>query len=522
MAISAVLLLIGHTYAIRSRTAANVALALVTLAGIFTAYIVNTDLFYPENIAWLIVVCFAALFTLFVAFRLIDEFRWGGLALTVAAAVPAAMLAWQVLWPMLERGLDRPGGLLDPDSPAMWFGLVALCICCAAGLYRMSRFVDLFHWGVFACLGAVFLIFVLVIWLGHFYGEGGDGYYSDGWEDHPGVQSIIFQETPNLYFVGFDSITPETIMQKHMGIETTDFHRVMEEEMRRFRNLFANSVPTTSFYRTLMALDLDIFAEHREATGSSPDYFSGHDLSPLVWILRENGYETTSIYDNTFFGYRQGRGIDNYIINRKGTACPVLDPAIRSWVFWGYCWNRVDQAGLPKGDFLLRELTAVNSSKPYFVIAHLGMPGHSPKIFDYDNKDDRERFLERFEKDFNRAAVYLEQIVEHVKANDPNAILFVYGDHGAWLSRGRDIEEDPQFFLQDRFATLGGVYPPHRCTAEFDEAESKGYITSLDVVHAILECLSRGESPLLKPRNDRFWGRVPGDHDYQYKDFLYE
>ena len=171
----------------------------------------------------------------------------------------------------------------------------------------------------------------------------------------------------------------------------------------------------------------------------------------------------------------------------------------------------------------MRNVTAVDKSSPQFVIAHLYLPGHTPKIFDYNNKDDREPFSERFERNFNDAAVFLKQIINHLKNNDPNAILFVYGDHGAWLSRGMEIEDDPEFFLQDRFGILGGVYPPDRCAAEFDEAESKGYVTSLDIVHAILECLSGGQSPLREPRNDRFWGGgVPEDHSYRYEDFLYE
>ena len=117
----------------------------------------------------------------------------------------------------------------------------------------------------------------------------------------------------------------------------------------------------------------------------------------------------------------------------------------------------------------------------------------------------------------------LEQLIDHLRANDPNAILFVFGDHGALLSNGMELEDDPAFFLQDRFGILGGMYPRDRCAPELDEAESKGYMTSLDVVHAILACLSGGQSPLIEPRRDRFWGSgMPENHSYDYKEFLYE
>ena len=47
-----------------------------------------------------------------------------------------------------------------------------------------------------------------------------------------------------MYFVVFDSIVPETIMHKYIGLETSEFHRTFDKEARRFRNFFANSIMT--------------------------------------------------------------------------------------------------------------------------------------------------------------------------------------------------------------------------------------------------------------------------------------
>ena len=44
--------------------------------------------------------------------------------------------------------------------------------------------------------------------------------------------------------------------------------------------------------------------------------------------------------------------------------------------------------------------------------------------------------------------------------------------------RAFGVEDDPAFFLQDRFGILGGVYPRDRCAAQFDEAERKCYATT--------------------------------------------
>ena len=155
------------------------------------------------------------------------------------------------------------------------------------------------------------------------------------------------------------------------------------------------------------------------------------------------------------------------------------------------------------------------------MIAHLNLPGHTSQRFRYDNSGDKEIFVEQYREASNGAAVFLGQIIEHVRSNDPTAILFVFGDHGMYVSRGVELEEDPAFVLQDRFGILGGVYPQDRCEEYFDEAESKGYMTMLDAVHAILGCLSGGQTALLEPRRDRFLEGLE-EHDYHYQEFLYE
>ena len=282
-------------------------------------------------------------------------------------------------------------------------------------------------------------------------------------------------------------------MRKHMGIGATDFHRLMDGEMRRFRNLFANAVPTTHSINTMMALDQDIYLR-AYGTRRRPSYFAGHDLSPLVWLLGQNGYQTTSIYQNPHFGQAQGPHIDNYVIKDKSVLCSLLDEGIRPLAFGGYCWNWESEHHSAV-DFLVQRLSGVGRAGPQFVMAHLNLPGHTPKIFDYENQQERERFVSVFEERFNKASIPMQRIIEHLRANDPDAILFVFGDHGAWLSRGLDVEGDPAFFLQDRFGILGGVYPRNRCAPQFDEAERKGYMTSLDVVHAIIQCLSAGRAP---------------------------
>ena len=517
MAVSGALLLGAQLLALRSRVAANVAMAVVTLTCVFTAYLVHTELYFPANRIALLGICTAALFGLFVAFRIIDEHRWGGLALSASALVAVS----SPLWPEIISGITTRGGLLAPNDFRFWIVLIGICATGLIVLFAITRLVDESHWGVLCLLTVASIGIAVAVWTGL---DVNRRFGSQDWERHPRIRAITFQETPNVYFVGFDSIVPEGIMQKYIGVETTEFHMQFNSEARRFRNLFANSVPTYYSINSLLALDQEIFLER-----GRPSYFAGHDLSPLIWIMRENGYETTSIYNDTFFGHTKGPYIDNYVINKRkpGGTCVLLDEDIARWAFWGYCrimevtWKQ--EISAYKGDFLVGKLTGLDGSIPHFVIAYLYLPGHTPKIFSYENRDDLQEFTAYYHRESNKAAIYLAQIIDHIENNDPTAILFVFGDHGMWLSRGAEIEDDPIFFLQDRFGILGGVYPPDRCAEYFDEAESKGYMTILDAVHVILSCLSGGQSALVGTRHDRFSGSgVPREHDYRYEEFLYE
>ena len=516
MVVSGGMLLAAQLLSLRSKATANVALAFVTLASVFTAYIVHTELYFPESRTALMGICAAALFGLFVAFRIVDEHRWGGLALSFLALAAAS----SPLWSEVISGITTPEGLLAPNHFSFWIALVGTCAAGLIVLFAISRLVDQSDWGLLCLITVVCASIAVAVWSSldvNWRIEGFD------WERDPRVRAITFEETPNVYFVGFESIVPESIMQKYIDVETSDFHMLFDREARRFKNLFANSVSTYFSINSLLALDQDIFLERRK-----PSYFAGHDLSPLIWIMRENGYETTSIFHSTFFGHVKGPHIDNYVIDKKyGGICTLLDEDIMRWAFWGYCRivevNVGQRGSIYREDFLVRKLMNLDTNRPQFVIAHHYLPGHTPKIFSYDNRDDREEFTRQYPDWSNKAAIYLGQIFDHIKISDPSAILFVFGDHGMWLSRGMKIEDDPTFFLQNRFGILGGVYPPNRCAEYFDEVEGKGYMTILDAVHAILRCLSGGQNALVEARHDGFSeSGGPIEHDYRYEDFLYE
>ena len=404
--------------------------------------------------------------------------------------------------------------------------LIALCAGSGAGLFLAFDLMDKRRWGgpALSALAASALLGLGLTWSGN-----GVSAKPPPMLDSTYIRDISFREKPNLYFVSFDALVPRPLLKKYLDLETTKFHDLFETRFRRFPNFFANAVSTRNSLNTVLALDVDAYSSQREkltARGDDPEpfLFSGQNPSNLIGILQGNGYESTSIYVDSYLGEKNGQYIDNYITTYDKTVCSLLDASIQAFSFWGHCWfGRADW--FIALDISAEQITKVKvDAKPQFVMAHLYAPGHTDTDFRYGDAEQIEEFRAMYIDSTERAGRYLDLIIRHLEENDPDAILLVYGDHGLYLSRGLRFEDDPEFFFQDKYGILGGVYPRDTCPRWFDEASSQGYMTILDAVHALLRCLSGGESPLINPqKNTHPWNMSFHLHDRPYyEDFLYE
>ena len=462
-AVTAAFLLLTLRIAFLARAAGewvNALLTLGTLASAGTAHVVHTNLYIGGNWVVLILLSVAAGAALFVAFRVIDEQRWGGMVLSAAALA----------------GL----GIVVVD-------------------YWLNRTAPVFG-------------------------------------DTSNIREISFQETPNLYFISFDAIAPRALLNKHLRLETTDFHDLFEERFRRFPNLFVEAVYTVNSLESILSLDASQVRSLRKSGDDGPAFrslFSGQNPSPLFSILRKNGYETTTIFRDSTLGKKKGPYVDNYIKLNEHTVCSLLDPEIRPLAFWGYC-SRIGPEEIIQGDLAGERTTASIlkvdvSGGPQFAMAHLYYPGHVHRFFQRDNARHFETFRSKYLRRANFAARQLEAIVRHLEENDPGAILLVYGDHGVLTSGPHGswpvkFADNPTLVVQDAYGVLGGVYPREACGAWFDEAEAaQNHMTVLDAVHALLRCLSGGESALAQPRDRTIvFGPAKRQNLVGFDEYLYE
>ena len=356
--------------------------------------------------------------------------------------------------------------------------------------------------------------------------------------DRSNLRDVTFVRRPNIYFVSFDGMVPRTLLRKYMGLESTPFHDLFEVRFRRFATFFVNALYTTHSLQLPFALDERAYVTMmRELSAKTGDYavprlVAGQSSSPLLGILKKNGYETSTAYGDEYFGKSKGPYVDHYYAGFAGqerTVCNLLDDRVYAFSFWGYCLIVGESFGYYRTQWhtVTRILKASTRDGPQFAFGHIYRPGHAPRSFQYSDEEQLGALRAHYQRRSAEAAGLLAKLLAHLDVHDRDAMLLVFGDHGALLSTNVAFADAPEFVVQDHFGALGGVYPPDACAEWFDEAqERRGYLTLLDAVHTVIRCLSGGESALRAPPEHYYVGEwngvVPDGHRRTYKEFLYE
>lgn len=352
------------------------------------------------------------------------------------------------------------------------------------------------------------------------------------------IRTVKFQTTPNVYFVGFDALIPKSLLKEYLGIDSTPYHEVLDTHFRSFRNFFADRVSTTQSLNSLLVLDIESFPANE---ARQRDYFIGHAPSPLLEIFKYNGYETNTLYRWLYLGHSKGPYVDNYMTYHKIGACLFQPGERRKYVYFGYCnlvGNPYFQSILYKlkisdsisdDDFLLKNIRAgLQKNTPQIFLAYIYSPGHTKKFYDVRVPELIEEYRELFIQGSKATADKITKIVDFIEKEDPDAILYVFGDHGAFLYKRAGygfhkelFAEDSKRYIQDRFGVYGGIYPPDRCDESLSKPYSKDFMTISQGALMIIRCLTGGEEAFVTPLSYRLPG-LGNESSNRYEENLYE
>lgn len=337
------------------------------------------------------------------------------------------------------------------------------------------------------------------------------------------IKTVEFKRKPNVYIILFDSLIPTSLMQKHLGAKRAAYHDVLDEHFMKFDNFFVERVPSRPSLNRLLALDSSYFNDLKKLKGRMQfRMFQGFVPSPLFQVFKANGYETSTVYNSRYFGKAQGPYIDNYLVNRDFGACEFIERKLKKYTLFGMCNFKIKYSPIPPVNFLISSMSeGLKRNKPQILISYIYSPGHTRKTYDHANINARQTYLEMYLDSSKETAESLNKIIAFLKKNDPDAILYLSGDHGPWQSRRVKYADDPTFFIQDRFAVFGGIFPKGNCAESFSKPYMEKFMTTSQGTHMIIRCLTGGENAFIK-LDDYVLPKKTSEGWDRYENYLYE
>ena len=347
------------------------------------------------------------------------------------------------------------------------------------------------------------------------------------------IRIVDFEKTPNVYFIMFETLLPPPVLQRDLRLHATYDDALRELGFRRFKNAFSDGASTKDSVNRLLAMDGDYF-RGLSARGLQYQIFSGRAPSPLYEIFQANGYRI-NVYNRDFLlGGVKGRFIDNYWLPSFSAMCASLRVYTSLYAgFFGYCplTDKLLAAGVYQTDFvdLYIDDFAIKSAggTPQFFFARVKSADHVPPGY-RRTPAHFASFRNRYDmfKDLTKDAA--GRIARHVRKNDPDALMFFFGDHGPALAFGWHYKEwqemttmsGRQFYARDRSGVYAAVWPADACRDYFQPAPG-GFFTTAMIARQIVRCLADGDDPAnetitypLRP--------VKGKEPDSYRDYLYE
>ncbi len=359
----------------------------------------------------------------------------------------------------------------------------------------------------------------------------------------PNIQAVRFLQKPNVYFISFDGLAPRTLVRRHFGTDKTVYQTALENQgFRILKNHFSRAPSTVLALNKFLAMDPDFY----EKTEHKNFIFTGLAPSPLYEIFRANGYATYTNHFTPYFGFYQGKYVDHYVVPHRFAACLFLGEG-HLFAFFTYCpmlsllsrEKILDNDLFKFGSVVHRDIDlqavlnmyggSLSKKESAVFLSYIFLPGHSFPVFHYLRPETHENFYRNFFSGGEKAAQAVEKIMNFIKQNDPGAVVYVFGDHGPWVSRGLKWNlTNParqKFMIHDRYGVLGAIYPADTCRDYFSPSASPGYTTPDWAARQIVRCLAGGDDPFINPvkypldYNERGYG-YPGGGDYA--DYLYE
>jgi hypothetical protein len=330
--------------------------------------------------------------------------------------------------------------------------------------------------------------------------------------------NLNFKDRPNIYLLSFDSLIPNEVATKYLGINEVFYQGVIKEKFQEIPNSLSFKVPTQPSLNSIMRLD-------QRTQGLNGNLFAGREPSILGQVFRRNNYKINTGYSTNFFG-RKGPYIDEYITLGKGvyfehtTLCIDLGNSIRAksrLLFLCSVYKNLNKLQNKNKEnklyeklfnILFSDKSSISLAKEWHerIISYIkrnakikqssltffytySPVGHTSLDYDHKNLEMKKSYQKYFTEGAQLLANDLNDIFEAIKNNDPNSLVIIFGDHGAWMSRSANENQESEFFYQDRHRILMALMKTDNKCSNPERVYSANYATPSRLLADIFLCL---------------------------------
>lgn len=317
-----------------------------------------------------------------------------------------------------------------------------------------------------------------------------------------------FKTKPNIYVFIYDAYGSGDVYEKNFAFDNSPQYRELEKRSFKVTHAYSNYFAT---WPTTLSLFLGEHHYYQLSAGLDDtkigrSMMAGLAPNPVFDVLWSNGYRIQQIHGIDYFATERGRLDFLFPEEPLYGALRIFDSPVLN-AFFGAANIRAGARPLEEqtGVLLSRlQPTPRSGSDPWFTFVHINVPGHSPSNSLWTGLAE---FEETFRSRTKQANAHMIRVMDAIIAKDPNAIIAITGDHGAWRYRSawsrdpdpnKSIEMEnvePSRVARDLFGVMLAVRSSGRC-----DALQSSSVTPVNLMRMLFACLSgQHELPSNRP-----------------------
>lgn len=258
------------------------------------------------------------------------------------------------------------------------------------------------------------------------------------------IDDIVLKKKPNIYLYWLESYHDFDILKKSYGIDSEQYKNYLYN--RNFvigENIFSSGGYTlVSFTQLYSCSRIDNSAGNLDVGRSSRAIIGGNDKNIVLRVLKENGYKTIMLVGDFYYLYGKGKYLDEVDIDVDGMyncIYPIFDIYFKNII--DLLFNQeIGTETEYKGSLFDRVKTAMMRGKEFatpYIVAFKGGAEHTPIVKSVYSWKDREKWISgnTYQNLVKRSNSESEKIINYILEHDPDALIVLLGDHGAWSYR---------------------------------------------------------------------------------------